>query len=90
MMANHLNHELDSLMWEITIIDEMKEHYYQPGYLFLPFDIYEPEDIVKSIDEFIPKGVHLIHEPIGKIVPGRNVVLLGNGTELSFDVLVVP
>ena len=89
MMANHLNHELDSLLWEITIIDEVKEHYYQPGYLFLPFDIYEPEDIVKSIDEFIPKGVHLIHEPIDKIVPDKNAVLLSNGTELLYDVLII-
>ena len=26
MMANHLRSELDSLLWEITIIDELKEH----------------------------------------------------------------
>ena len=40
MMANHLNHELDREEWEIDIIDERQEHHYQPGYLFLPFDIY--------------------------------------------------
>lgn len=41
--------------WKISIVDERKEHHYQPGYLFLPFDIYSPSDIIKSIDEFIPK-----------------------------------
>ena len=39
MMANHLNHELDKKEWQIDIIDEKVEHHYQPGYLFLPFDI---------------------------------------------------
>ena len=62
MMANHLRHELEKELWEIDIIDEREEHYYQPGYLFLPFDIYEPDDIIKSIKEFIPKGVNLINE----------------------------
>ncbi|MBL7759243.1 MAG: hypothetical protein JNK08_00955 [Sediminibacterium sp.] len=41
MMANHLQHELDTNEWEIQIIDERVEHHYQPGYLFLPFDIYQ-------------------------------------------------
>ena len=39
MMANHLHNELKQPDWHITIIDEREEHHYQPGYLFLPFDI---------------------------------------------------
>ena len=46
MMANHLNKKLNRKEWDITIIDERKEHHYQPGYLFLPFDIYKPTDII--------------------------------------------
>ena len=55
MMANHLSHELDKNTWRITVVDERTKHYYQPGYLFLPFDIYEPHDIIKEIEEFIIK-----------------------------------
>jgi sulfide:quinone oxidoreductase len=62
MMANHLHKELNSKEWEIDVIDEQETHYYQPGYLFLPFDIYEPEDIVKPIKDFIPRGVNLIQD----------------------------
>ena len=43
MMANHLRKRLDNDEWEITIIDQNKKHYYQPGYLFIPFDIYKPK-----------------------------------------------
>ena len=37
MMANHLRKEMDKNVWEIKIIDEREKHYYQPGFLFLPF-----------------------------------------------------
>jgi len=89
MMANHLRHELDKEEWEIQIIDEREEHHYQPGYLFLPFDIYSPEDIIKSIKEFIPKGVKLLTAKIDQVVADKNIVLLQNGDQLHYNVLIV-
>ena len=89
MMANHLRRELDRNTWEIDIIDECDEHYYQPGYLFLPFDIYEPEDIVKSIKDFIPKGVNLINDKIEKVVGTENMVIMKNGDTLHYDILII-
>ncbi|PZX60734.1 type III sulfide quinone reductase, selenoprotein subtype [Hydrotalea sandarakina] len=89
MMANHLKHELNLHEWDISIIDERKEHHYQPGYLFLPFDIYSPEDIIKSITEFIPKGVNFINESIDKVVAEKNTVLLTNGTAIPYDILII-
>ncbi len=89
MMANHLHHELDKGEWDIQIIDEKEEHHYQPGYLFLPFDIYSPEDIVKSIDEFIPKGVSLLKGSIDKIEPAVNQVKMADGSLLSYDILII-
>jgi hypothetical protein len=32
-----------------------------PDFCFLPFDQYKPEDIVKPIKDFIPKGVDFIN-----------------------------
>ncbi len=89
MMANHLNHHLHAPDWEIDIIDERKTHYYQPGYLFLPFDIYEPDDIIKPIQDFIPKHVNLIQEKINRVFPKDNYVELGNGLKIPYDVLII-
>lgn len=89
MMANHLHHELKKPDWQITIIDEREEHHYQPGYLFLPFDIYEPEDIIKTIEEFIPKDVTLLKQRIERIVPTANKIQLSNGNEIDYDVLII-
>ena len=89
MMANHLSHHLKRPEWRISIVDERTEHHYQPGYLFLPFDIYEPEDIIKSIDEFIPKTVDLVQGAIDKVVPTENKVMMHDGSVLVYDVLIV-
>ena len=58
-MANHLRPKLSPDEWSITIVDQEKTHYYQPGFLFLPFDIYKPKQLKKPIEKFIPKGVEL-------------------------------
>lgn len=89
MMANHLHHHLKKPEWNITIIDERKEHYYQPGYLFLPFDIYTPADIVKTIEEFIPKDVALISQKINRILPNENLIQLANGENVAYDILII-
>lgn len=89
MMANHLKHELDMKLWEIDIIDEREEHHYQPGYLFLPFDIYSPEDIIKPIKDFIPKGIRLLQEHIDRIDAPNSIVMLSNGDHLHYDVLII-
>jgi sulfide:quinone oxidoreductase len=89
MMANHLHHQLKHPDWEITIIDEREEHHYQPGYLFLPFDIYAPEDIIKTIEEFIPKDVKLVKNKINRILPDVNKIELTGGDEIAYDILII-
>lgn len=89
MMANHLRGSLHQSEWDITIIDERENHYYQPGYLFLPFDMYEPEDIIKPINDFIPKGVALLKRTISRINPKENQVLLADSSSIPYDLLIV-
>ncbi|MCW3089422.1 MAG: putative oxidoreductase [Ferruginibacter sp.] len=89
MMANHLHAQLKQPEWQINIIDEREEHHYQPGYLFLPFDIYSPEQIIKKIEDFIPKEVKLIKEKIDVILPKENKIKLANGDELPYDLLII-
>ena len=88
-MANHLRHHLQNEEWSITIVDERTDHYYQPGYLFLPFDIYKPEDIVKPIKDFIPDGTTLVNGKIKRIQPLQNEVWMEDGRCLGFDILII-
>ena len=49
MMANHLVKKLPASDWKITIVDQYTTHYYQPGFLFLPFGIYNEADVKKKV-----------------------------------------
>ncbi|WP_142783680.1 type III sulfide quinone reductase, selenoprotein subtype [Changchengzhania lutea] len=89
MMANHLNKVLPKDSWNISIVDQEETHYYQPGFLFLPFDLYKTKDVKKKIDKFIPKRVKLINEKIERIDKDKNEVVLKNNTILSYDILIV-
>lgn len=89
MMANHLKKKLPKQDWKITIVDQEETHYYQPGFLFVPFDIYKPKQVKKPIAKFIPKGVELIQEKINRIDKEQDQVLLQNGTTLSYDILII-
>ena len=88
-MANKLRKTLSRDEWEITIVDKDKTHYYQPGFLFIPFGIYNREDVIKPKSDFIPPSVNVIYSDIDKIEPAENRVLLEGGQVLNYDFLVV-
>jgi sulfide:quinone oxidoreductase len=75
--------------WKITMVDQQQTHYYQPGYLFLPFGTYTPDDVVKPTKKFIPQGVELLTAAIDKVDAEANTVLLEDGTELPYDYLII-
>ncbi|WP_033959189.1 type III sulfide quinone reductase, selenoprotein subtype [Psychroserpens jangbogonensis] len=89
MMANHLRKTLPKKEWNLTIVDQEEIHYYQPGFLFLPFDLYKSKDVKKKIDKFIPKGVNLINEKIERIDKDNDTVILKNNTSLKYDILII-
>ena len=88
MMANKLSKKLDS-DWSITIVDKDPLHYYQPGFLFIPFGTYKPKDVVKKKSNFINKRANFIIAEIEKIVPEENLVKFKNQKDISYDYLIV-
>jgi sulfide:quinone oxidoreductase len=71
------------------MVDQDTVHYYQPGYLFIPFGVYSKKDVVKPKSSFIPQQVKLIQSTIEIIEPEANRVRLSNGAVLSYDFLVI-
>lgn len=89
MMANKLAKDLDQAEWLITVVDQNNEHHYQPGYLFVPFDMYKPEDIVKPRTQYLTKDVQFIQQKIERIEPENNFVFLEGGVRLDYDFLII-
>jgi sulfide:quinone oxidoreductase len=89
MVSNRLIRQLPKTEWEITLVDQDPVHYYQAGYLFMPFGIYTQKDVVKPKRGFIPSGVQMIQSKIEMIEADQNRVRLANGTTLAYDYLII-
>jgi sulfide:quinone oxidoreductase len=89
MMANRLRKKLSSTEWKIDIVDQYPKHYYQPGFLFMPFGIYSEKDVIKPKCKFIPRGVRYVESKIDRIDAENNRVLFQFGGHIDYDVLII-
>jgi sulfide:quinone oxidoreductase len=89
MIVNKLRRKLPRDEWKITVVDRDDDHLYQPGYLFMPFGTYTPDQVVRKRHAFIPDGVDLVLGEIDRVDAERNTVALADGRELGYDYLVV-
>ncbi|MGC2692607.1 MAG: FAD-dependent oxidoreductase, partial [Desulfobaccales bacterium] len=88
IIASKMRRILSESEWEITVIDRDWQHHYQPGWLFIPFGIYTPEDCVKPKIKFIPPGVNFVLDDITMIDPVKKHVTTKGGS-YDYDWLVV-
>jgi sulfide:quinone oxidoreductase len=90
MVANKMAHHLDPQEWRIIIVDRDENHYYQPGFLFIPFGIYSKNDVVKPKRNFLPPQVEVIFSDIELIEPDKNSVRLAQENKvINYDYLVI-
>jgi sulfide:quinone oxidoreductase len=89
MIANKLQKRLRDDGWTITVVDRDDEHHYQPGYLFVPFEGYGRDEIVRSRHHFIADGVRLVYDEVERVVPEDDTAQLASGRTLPYDFLVI-
>ena len=91
MVANRLSRELDPDDWQVTVVDQDPVHWYQPGFVFVPFGIYKRrEEVIKPRKRLFGPNVRFILSEIERIEPDTNQVhLKEKGTVLSYDFLVI-
>jgi sulfide:quinone oxidoreductase len=89
MAVNKLRPRLPRDEWTITVVDPSPTHYYQPGYLFIPFGIYRPDEVTRPTAANIADGVDLVTGEIDLVLPDENAVVLVDGTRLAYDYLVI-
>jgi sulfide:quinone oxidoreductase len=90
MLANKLTQVLSRDDWKITIVDQDETHYYQPGFLFMPFGIYGENDVIKPKRDYIPPGVEMILSEIELIEPEQNRVRIAKDNRyLQYDFLII-
>jgi len=90
MLANKITRKLDNREWKVILVDKDETHYYQPGFLFVPFGMIPSKDTVRPKRKFVPAGVEFVNSDIELIEPASNRVQLVNEKRtINYDILVV-
>jgi sulfide:quinone oxidoreductase len=88
-LVNKMRRLLPRSDWSITVVEPRLEHHYQPGYLFIPFGLYTPEEVTKPAYRFVPDGVDWVGGEVDRVVPESNCVLLTDGRAFVYDQLII-
>ncbi len=88
LAANRLRKQLDADV-EIVVVDRDDRHVYQPGLLFVPFGLEEPTHIVRSRKAQLRDGIEFRLAEIDRVDTRDSKLMLGDGSALEYDVLVV-
>ncbi len=89
IMANKLAKALNKKDWRITVVDATKEHFYQPGFLFVPFGAYRMRELKKSRRRYISERVRLVQSEVDRIDPEKKSVILKGGETLPYECLII-
>lgn len=86
-MAARLNRWLDNP--DITLIDPSDRQYYQPGFTLIAAGVYEADEVYKSQESCIPKGVKWIKDSVVAVDPQKNSITTTKSGEIAYDFLVL-
>ncbi len=88
LVANRL-HKLLGANAEIVVVDHDDRHVYQPGLLFVPFGLAEPDELVRPRRAQLHDGIDFRLAEVDRVEIAENAVYTGAGETIPYDVLVV-
>ncbi len=89
LAANRIRKRFAESEVTIDVVDRDNRHIYQPGLLFIPFGLADPDEIVRPRDRQLRRGINYHLSGIESVDIDRQRVLLDNGSTLAYDVLLV-
>ncbi len=89
LTANRLRKALPTSEASITVVDTDDRHVYQPGLLFVPFGLADPEDIVRPRSRQLHAGIEYHQSGVDGVDIEAERVTLADGSVLEYDVLVI-
>lgn len=89
MVANRMAKRLSAKEWEVTLVDPSAVHFYQPGYLFLPFGAHDEKEDVRDRASTLHKKVHWRMARVLRVDPAQKLVELEEAGAIPYDLLVI-
>ena len=73
----------------ITVVSSHLQHYYQPGWLYVPFGAQDPRSLSRPERELLNDKVELVHADVEALDAVARTVTMADGTQIHFDFLVI-
>ncbi|RIY41301.1 NAD(P)/FAD-dependent oxidoreductase [Neopusillimonas maritima] len=86
-LASRLSSALENA--KIIIIDERKEHIFQPGLTLVGAGLWPAQKVIDQNAQYIPEGVEWVQEAIAEFDPEANQVVTARGRTFAYDFLFV-
>jgi sulfide:quinone oxidoreductase len=74
---------------EVTVVADRDRYLYQPGLLYLPFDLAAPEELERPVRQLLHPAVRFVHSRVRRIDPRRKAVEAEGDVQLGYDFLVL-
>ncbi len=88
VVANRL-HKLLGAEANIVVVDRDDRHVYQPGLLFVPFGLAEPEELVRPRHAQLHRAIDFRLAEVERVETGDGLVHTTGGETIPYDVLVI-
>lgn len=89
LLANRLRRHFDENELQIDVVDRDDVHVYQPGLLFVPFGLADPDRLVRSRRDQLRRGIGYHQTEIEGVSLADQCVQLSDRTTFSYDALVI-
>lgn len=88
-LAKGLSKEIQENQVDVTVVSDKDYHVYQPGFLYIPFQLKRPEELVRPIKDVIDSKVNILIDSAVEIKEQQKIVTLKSGKTLSYDYLIL-
>ncbi|MEC4682159.1 MAG: FAD/NAD(P)-binding oxidoreductase [Nitrospirota bacterium] len=88
-LARKIPGDLRSKSVTITQIGNTDTHVYQPGWLYIPFDLSRPEELKRPQKSLLDPAINFVNDHIASIDIKGNKLTSKDGKEYGYDILVI-
>ena len=74
---------------DITLIEPSAIHYYQPGFTLIGAGVFDPNQVLRTESEFIPRGVNWVQDRVIEADPDHNSLTTAEHGKVPYDFLVL-
>jgi len=89
LLVRKLRHDIDRHEASVTLVDEMGQHVYQPGFMYIAMGGERAENLVRPERSLLDEEVQLQVGRVSLIDEANSLVEMEDGSQIGYDELVI-